>query len=67
MMQVGGKLGSLVLGSASTRSTLEQENAALRLALVQAQEDLAVVQEVAQVASTAFIAPARAALRSTTR
>jgi hypothetical protein len=51
MMQVCGKGGSQVLEGASARSPLEQENAALRLALAQAHEDLAVVEEIAQVAT----------------
>ena len=50
-MQVGSPAHAQVLEGARTRSMLEEANAALRLALAQAHEDLAVVEEVAQVAT----------------
>jgi len=50
-MQVGSPAEAQVLQGARARSMLEEENAALRLALVQAQEDLTVVEEVAQLAT----------------
>jgi hypothetical protein len=50
-MQVGSPAEAQVLEGARARSMLEEANAALRLALAQAHDDLAVVEEVAQVAT----------------
>ncbi len=65
-MNAWGEGGSKVQEGQRDRLTLEQDNAALRVALAQALEDLAMVEEIAQVATNSLPAPARAAVRCTT-